>query len=385
MNIRSLQPNKSRRGPARHERMAPLATLPVFYKLKGKKVLIAGGSEAAAWKAELLAAAGAEVHVHAERLDPVFADLIAAPAVSGAYVRHQRPWSAQSFVLMQIAICDAESEGEAQAFYCAARAAGVAVNVIDRPAWCEFQFGSIVNRSPAVIAISTDGAAPILGQAIRRRIETLLPPALAAWAQLAQTIRKTVNDRLAPGPQRRAFWEFFVDRAFGAEPERHAAQEMLRQARVIRTAGTRVAGRVTLVGAGPGDAELLTLKAVRALQAADVILFDDGVSGEVLELARREARRMLVGKGGGRDSCDQHDIHATMIALAKAGKHVVRLQGGDPVISGQTGQDLARLQEQGIAVTIVPGIASAAAIPADVAAAPPPRVAAGHSRNSAVS
>ncbi|WP_340160352.1 siroheme synthase CysG [uncultured Hoeflea sp.] len=388
MNIRSLRPSKSRRAPSRQERMAPLATLPVFYKLEGKKVLIAGGSEAAAWKAELLAAAGAKVHVYAEQLDPVFADLIAATAVPGAYVWHQRPWSAQCLASMQIAICDAESDGEAQAFYCAARAAGVAVNVIDKPAWCEFQFGSIVNRSPAVIAISTDGAAPILGQAIRRRIETLVPPALAAWAQLAQSIRTAVNDRLAPGPQRRAFWEGFVDRAFGAAPDRHAPEELLRQANAIKLAGSQGEGRVTLVGAGPGDAELLTLKAIRALQAADVILFDDLVSGEVLELARREARRMLVGKRGGRESCKQDDINATMIALAKAGKHVVRLKGGDPMIFGRAGEEIARLQDEGIAVSVVPGITSALAMAAQLGVslthrdqAQSVRFVTGHSRN----
>lgn len=366
MNIRSLQPNKPRRGPSQHERMAPLATLPVFYKLHGKKVLVAGGSEAAAWKAELLAAAGAEVHVYAEQLDPVFAGLMSAPAVSGAYVWHRRPWSTETFAFMQIAICDAETDGEAQAFFCAARAAGVAVNVIDKPAWCEFQFGSIVNRSPAVISISTDGAAPILGQAIRRRIETLIPPALAAWAQLAQSIRKAVNSRLTPGPQRRAFWEFFVDRAFGAEPAQDTAEEMLRQANVLQTAGARREGRVTLVGAGPGDAELLTLKAVRALQSADVILFDDLVSGEVLELARREAKRMLVGKRGGRESCKQDDINDMMVKLTKAGKHVVRLKGGDPMIFGRAGEEIDRLEAEGIPVAVVPGITSALAMAAEL-------------------
>ena len=362
MNIRSLQPSKTQRSPSRRERMSPLATLPVFYKLHGKKVLIAGGSEAAAWKAELLAAAGADVHIHAEQLDPVFAELIAAPAVSGSYTWHQRPWSAECFTGMQVAICDAETEGEAQAFFCSARAAGVAVNVIDRPAFCEFQFGSIVNRSPAVISISTDGAAPILGQAIRRRIETLLPPGLAGWAKLAQTIRGAVNERLLPGPQRRAFWEAFVDRAFGAEPQADAAEHILRHTDTITTGGSRGQGKVTLVGAGPGDAELLTLKAVRALQAADVILFDDLVSGEVLELARREAKRMLVGKRGGRESCKQDDINATMLALAKAGKHVVRLKGGDPMIFGRAGEEISMLEANGVSVSVVPGITSALAM-----------------------
>lgn len=388
MNIRSLQPSRSGRGPSRNDRMAPLATLPVFYKLQDKKVLIAGGSEAAAWKAELLAAAGAEVHVHAERLDPVFADLIKAAAVSGAFIWHERPWSIDSFTGMQIAICDAQSDAEAQAFCSAARVSGVAVNVIDKPAWCDFQFGSIVNRSPAVVAISTDGAAPILGQAIRRRIETLLPPSLAKWAQLAKTLRSAVNERLATGPQRRAFWEAFVDRAFGAAPTGNTARELLAGADALGCLSASRTGRVTLVGAGPGDAELLTLKAVRALQAADVILFDDLVSGDVLELARREAKRMLVGKRGGRDSCKQEDINATMIALAKAGKHVVRLKGGDPMIFGRAGEEIALLETNGIAVSVVPGITSALAMASQLGVslthrdhARSVRFVTGHSRN----
>ena len=364
MNIRSLQLNRTPRRTASRERMAALATLPVFYKLQGRKALIAGGSDAAAWKAELLAAAGAEVHVYAEELDPVFAELIAAPGVSGSYVWHDRTWSPGCFEHMQIAICDAETEARARAFYDAARAAGVAVNVIDKPDFCEFQFGSIVNRSPVVISISTDGAAPILGQAIRRRIETLISPSVAAWAQLAQSIRSAVNDCLAPGSERRAFWEAFVDKAFGGEPASQTTGELLAQLKTINAAGSTSKGRLTLVGAGPGDAELLTLKAVRALQAADVILFDDLVSNDVLELARREARRMPVGKRGRRENCKQDDINATMIALARAGKHVVRLMGGDPMASGRAGEEIARFQGEGIVVTVVPGITSAAAMAA---------------------
>ncbi|MBU4531581.1 MAG: siroheme synthase CysG [Hoeflea sp.] len=359
MTIRSLPPNRPRA-----ERMGPLATLPVFYKLEGRKVLVAGGSEAAAWKAELLAAAGAEVHVDAETLDPVFSGLIATPGAAGSYVWRQRTWSGESFSGMQMAICDADTEAEARAFYDAARAVGVAVNVIDKPEFCEFQFGAIVNRSPAVIAISTDGAAPILGQAIRRRIETLIAPQVAQWAHLAGSIRMMVNERLSPGAERRAFWEAFVDRAFGAAPAGDMIADLLAKAGAIKAAPGATHGRVTLVGAGPGDAEFLTLKAVRALQAADVILYDDLVSDEVLELARREARRMLVGKRGGRESCRQDDINATMVRLARAGKHVVRLKGGDPMIFGRAGEEIARLEAEGIAVSVVPGITSALAMAA---------------------
>lgn len=386
MNIRSLPQNK--RVSRSRERVGPLATLPVFYKLSGKKVMIAGGSDAAAWKAELLAAAGAEVHIYAEELDPIFADMLEAGSEAGSFIWHQRIWATDAFPYMQIAICDAETEGEAQAFYCAARAAGVAVNVIDKPKYCEFQFGSIVNRSPVVISISTDGAAPIFGQAIRRRIETLIAPSVQSWAQLAQDIRGAINERLAMGAPRRAFWEGFVDRAFGAEAKAGDIEALISKAETIAASDIAARGKVTLVGAGPGDAELLTLKAVRALQAADVILFDDLVSNDVLELARREAKRMLVGKRGGRESCKQDDINNTMVTLAKAGKNVVRLKGGDPMIFGRAGEEIARLHDEGIAVHVVPGITSASAMASQLGVslthrdhAQSVRFVTGHSRN----
>jgi uroporphyrin-III C-methyltransferase/precorrin-2 dehydrogenase/sirohydrochlorin ferrochelatase len=346
--------------------MAALATLPVFFTLAGKRAVVAGGSAAAAWKAELLAAAGAEVHVYAEELDPVFEALIVSGCAAGRLVHHGSAWRCDVLPGAVTAICDAEDEEEAARFFRAAQAAGVPVNVIDRPAWCDFQFGSIVNRSPAVIAISTDGAAPILGQAIRRRIETLLPPALADWAALARDLRETVMAKLSPGPRRRAFWERFADRAFGPAPKADAAEQLIGEAVSVATDVGAGQGRVTLVGAGPGDSELLTLKAVRALQAADVILFDDLASDDVLELARREARRMLVGKRGGRESCRQGDINAMMVSLAKAGNHVVRLKGGDPMVFGRAGEEIARLQSEGIPVSVVPGITSALAMAASL-------------------
>ena len=350
-------------------RMAPLAKLPVFWALEGKRVIIAGGSDAAAWKAELLAACGAEVHVHAPELSDTFAGLIerGAEHPQGRLVHHPATWHHGVFAGAAITIADCEEEDEARVFFDAARAAGVPVNVIDKPAFCQFQFGSIVNRSPVVVSISTDGAAPILAQAIRRRIETLLPQSLKGWAELAQSLRERVNELLVPGPLRRAFWEQFVDRAFASSstPEEGDGRLLLEgAARLGREASTETCGhgRVTLVGAGPGDAELLTLKAVRALQAADVILFDDLVSDEVLELARREAKRMLVGKRGGRVSCRQEDINEMMVTLARAGKRVVRLKSGDPMIFGRAGEEIAALEREGIPVDVVPGITSASAM-----------------------
>ncbi|CAN7321796.1 siroheme synthase CysG [Pararhizobium sp. LjRoot238] len=358
MDALQLLPSDRNTRPAR---MAPLAKLPVFWALEGKRAIVAGGSDAAAWKAEVLAACGAEIHVYAEELSETFANLINQ---DGRFFHHEAQWSPSSFEGAAIAISDCEDDKAAAAFFAAACKAGVPVNVIDNPKYCQFQFGSIVNRSPVVVAISTDGAAPILAQAIRRRIETLLPPSLKSWATLAHAIREKVNASVNPGAPRRAFWEGFVDRAFGVAPESETEAELLADAGRIVAHTKPTIGRVTLVGAGPGDAELLTLKAVRALQAADVILFDDLVSDEVLELARREAKRMLVGKRGGRTSCKQEDINATMITLAKAGKRVVRLKSGDPMIFGRAGEEIACLEQQGIPVDVVPGITSASAMAA---------------------
>ncbi|WDZ76906.1 siroheme synthase CysG [Ensifer adhaerens] len=364
----ALQPlrneTKSRAEPAR---MAALAKLPVFWSLEGKRVIVAGGSDAAAWKAELLAACGAEVHLYApaDEIGEVCSALITRDPAhpSGCLIHHREAWQVDALAGAALAVADCESDEDARAFFAAAQQAGVPVNVIDKPAFCQFQFGSIVNRSPVVVSISTDGAAPILAQAIRRRIETLLPPVLKDWAVLAQILRDKVNARLKPGAPRRAFWERFVDLAFQATPEEGVETRLVGEMERL-SANHAATGRVTLVGAGPGDSEYLTLKAVRALQAADVILFDDLVSNEVLELARREARRMLVGKRGGRESCRQEDINEMMVSLARAGKRVVRLKAGDPMIFGRAGEEIARLEEEGIPVDVVPGITAASAMAA---------------------
>jgi uroporphyrin-III C-methyltransferase / precorrin-2 dehydrogenase / sirohydrochlorin ferrochelatase len=340
-------------------RLGALAKLPVFFDLAGKRAVLAGDSAGAAWKAELLAAAGADVDVYAPEASEEMRALVARGAAAGSLTLHARPWSTAVFHGAAIAVGDFEDGAEAKAFRCAAKAAGVPVNTVDKPETCDFIFGSIVNRSPVVIGISTDGVAPILGQTVRRRIEMLLPASLAAWADQARRVRERVMARLAPGIERRRFWEAFADRAFGKHPDAGtpASLDALIESSL---AGTSAAlGRVTLVGAGPGDAELLTIKAVRALQSADVILFDDLVSDEVLELARREAKRMMVGKRGARESCAQSDINALMLTLAGQGKHVVRLKSGDPMIFGRAGEEIEALQQAGIPVTVVPGITSA--------------------------
>lgn len=353
MHIVTRQP-----GEAQRPRLAALSTLPVFYTLAGKRVLLAGGSEAAAWKAELLAATGAIVEVAAPENE--LSEKMVGLAASGQVALLLCHWTVTAWTGYAMAVGDCEDEEEAAHFAAAARRFGMPVNVIDKPAFCDFQFGSIVNRSPLVVGISTTGAAPILGQAVRQRIEAMLPKSLTDWAGIARSVRNRVTHLLQPGPERRHFWQRLADKAFQTPAGEAELESWIEEAK-----GTE-GGRVTLVGAGPGDAEYLTLKAMRALQAADVILFDDLVSDDVLELARREAKRILVGKRGGRDSCKQEDINRTMITLAKAGRHVVRLKSGDPMIFGRAGEEIAELNRAGIPVDVVPGITTALALASEL-------------------
>ncbi|WP_284178244.1 siroheme synthase CysG [Rhabdaerophilum sp. SD176] len=335
-------------------RIAPLATLPVFHKLQGRFVVLAGHSDGVRWKAELLAAAGAEVRLFAPP------GAFAEPFADARIRLQDRPWKPADFAGAALAIGDFETDDQAGAFAAAARKAGIPVNLIDRPAFCDFQFGAIVNRSPLVISISTDGAAPVFGQAIRARIEAMLPPGLAHWAAAARDWRRYVQASRPAYALRRLFWERFTERAM-AEPERRPdagdRRDLLRA--FARDRQAPPAGRVSLVGAGPGDPDLLTLKALRALHSADVILHDDLVAPEILDLARRESERIRVGKTGHGPSCRQGDISALIVREALAGKRVVRLKGGDPLIFGRATEEIDACRRAGVAVDIIPGISSA--------------------------
>jgi uroporphyrin-III C-methyltransferase / precorrin-2 dehydrogenase / sirohydrochlorin ferrochelatase len=336
-------------------RIGPLARLPAFFALENKRAVVAGGTPAATWKAELLSAAGARVEVFAAAAGEEMRALAAAPP-RGAVIVHDRAWSADDLAGAAIAVADCADDAEAARFAAAARAAGVPVNVIDRPTFCDFSFGAIVNRSPLVIGISTDGASPVFGQAIRAKIEALIPKGFARWADAARAWRPRVQALKLPFRGRRNFWERFADRAVAAP---NAAPSEADLDALLQPTSEPNGGAVVLVGAGPGDPELLTLRAVRALQSADVILFDDLVAPDILDFARREAKKMLVGKTGHAPSCKQDDINALMISLAKAGRRVVRLKGGDPMIFGRADEEIAACRKAGIAVDVVPGITTA--------------------------
>lgn len=347
-------------------RMQPLARLPLFFALQNRRVVIAGETPAAAWKAELMSASGAAVDVYARAPCEELRALVLAPP-EGPITNHARAWTPADLAGAALAIGGFDDDNDARRFAQAARAVGVPVNVIDKPAFCDFSFGAIVNRSPLVVGISTDGAAPVFAQAVRAKIEGLLPAGFTRWAQAAARWRDTVKASGLSFAGRRKVWQLFTAAAMtqpNRVPQERDLADMIDQVRGIGSATD--AGAVTLVGAGPGDPELLTLRAVRALQSADVILFDDLVSQQVLDFARREARKILVGKTGHGPACKQSDINALMVKLAREGRRVVRLKGGDPLVFARATEEIDACRAAGIPVTIVPGISAAQGAASDL-------------------
>jgi len=340
-------------------RMEPLARLPVFLALEGKRAIVVGEGPAAVWKAELLSAAGARVDVYTIEPSDDLLGLAAAPPL-GPIKIVARAYTAADFDGAAVAVGAIEDSAEASRFATAARAAKIPVNVVDRPELCDFTFGAIVNRSPLVVGISTDGASPVFGQAIRAKLEALLPRGFSRWAQAADAWRPKVRALALPFRARRRFWELFAARAI-ARPDAPPTLPDLDALLAHAHGSAQQTGSVILVGAGPGDPELLTLRAVRALQSADVILIDDLVAPELLDFARREAKKLMVGKTGHKPSCKQEEINALMISLAKAGRQVVRLKGGDPGVFARAGEEIAACRSAGIAVEIIPGITAAQA------------------------
>jgi uroporphyrin-III C-methyltransferase/precorrin-2 dehydrogenase/sirohydrochlorin ferrochelatase len=267
-------------------------------------------------------------------------------------VLRERAWQAADLRGAAVAVGGFENEEEAQEFAAAARAAGVAVNVIDRPAYCDFAFGAIVNRSPLVIGISTDGAAPVFAQAIRAKLESLIPRGFAHWAQAAQRWRARVQSSTLSVAARRRFWQAFARLAL-THPERAPMTSDLNALlNAPESDYAACSGTLTLIAAPNEDPELLTLRAMRALQSADVILSDDRVAPDILDFARREARKIVIGpKGHG----EQNDLKLAL-TLAKAGKRVTWLSGDELAMS-----TFARAASAvGIAVEVVPGVSGVA-------------------------
>ena len=309
---------------------------PVFLDLRGRRALVIGQGEAATRKVEALRSAGADV-VATTGFDP--ADLDGAAIAIGA--------EAPDEVL--------------QALYAAARGRGIPVNTVDRPALCTYITPSIVDRSPLQIAVSSGGAAPVLARLVRARIEGMIPPAYGRLAALAEKWKEVIRARLPDVVLRRRVLERALagrvaDLVLAGE-DAAAERELQREIE----AGPDPAGVVYLVGAGPGAADLLTLRAQRLLGEADVIVHDRLVTPEVLDVARRDAERILVGKARSNHTMPQEEINALLVRLGQAGRKVVRLKGGDPFIFGRGGEEAEALAAAGVACEVVPGITAALA------------------------
>ncbi len=318
------------RAETKPERFGTLARLPLFFALKGKRAVIAGGSAAVAWKAELLSATGARVDVYAVDTCSQLSKL-ATDSPVGDVILHRCAWTAADLSGAALAVGDLRDDDEAAVFSAAARAAGVPVNVIDKPAFCDFTFGSIVNRSPLVIGISTDGAAPVFAQAIRGKLEALLPGGFGHWAAAAARWRAAVQASGLSVARRRKFWELFTTHAVANADDDPGYADFDRFIAGAMGTGNGIEhGSVTVLDVERNDPDLLTLRAVRALQAADVILFDGQISHKILDFARREASKIRIGKTR-RDG----EIDAMMIELKNQGVRVVRLKCRDRLKGAQ--------------------------------------------------
>ena len=300
--------------------LGALPTLPVFFKLRGRRVVLAGGGEPAVWKAEVLCAAGAQVDVFAR--DPCAGlEILARDRGEQALRLIRREWQSDDLAGAALALGAIEDEAEGARFRSAAVTAGVPVNVVDKPALCDFQFGTLVDRSPLVLAITTDGAAPVFGQAIRARIEALLPEGLRSWAEAAKAWRHQLQGRGWSFRQRRRFWEVFADLALSfPDLEPGPVQFEACKAAATRIEGNAATATVTLVGCGPGVIDAVTFGAVRTLQAADAIVYDPDVPAEIINLGRREAYKELATRDEG---------SARVRILAAPGRQVAWLGTGN--------------------------------------------------------
>ncbi|GLR08407.1 uroporphyrinogen-III C-methyltransferase [Mixta theicola] len=329
--------------------------LPIFADLKARPVLVVGGGDVAARKIELLRRAGAQVQIAARTLCPELQTLAD---------NQQVEWLATQFeeqqldrVYLVIAATD-NSELNAQVF-AAASQRRLLVNVVDDQPKCSFIFPSIVDRSPLVVAISSSGTAPVLARMLREKLEALLPANLGAMAQVAGEWRDKVKQRFSKMSDRRRFWECAFNGLFASQMAAGNVQGAKQTLDAQLTDEPSHQGEIILVGAGPGDAGLLTLRALQVMQQADVVLYDHLVSDEILDLVRRDADRLCVGKRAGAHSVAQEETNRLLVSLASQGKRVVRLKGGDPFIFGRGGEELQAAAAAGIPFQVVPGVTAA--------------------------
>ena len=331
--------------------MGLLNTFPLSFKVKGKRIIIVGGTDEALNKVRLVSKTTASIEIYSRHIEvdfssfpvKVFARPIRAEDIAGA---------ALVFV--------AEEGAEADLAKAEAHRLGIPLNVVDVPAECDFYTPSIVDRAPLTVAISTEGDAPVLARLVRAQIEALLSPGLGKIASLAGGLRHKVEALIHDGAARRRFYEDLVTRQMVGADE---AEVLLAD----HASAGKGQGVVWLIGAGPGSEDLLTLRAQRLLQQADVIVHDQLVPAAVVEMGRRDAEQICVGKARGHHSFSQAQINTLIVRLAGEGKRVARLKSGDPMIFGRAGEEIAALRKAGIAYDVVPGVSAALAAAADTA------------------
>ncbi|MGK9067305.1 siroheme synthase CysG [Stutzerimonas chloritidismutans] len=330
--------------------------LPLFHNLKRQTVLVVGGGEIALRKARLLSEAGAVLRVVAPEIEPQLAALVEGGG--GRLLR--RGYATNDLDGCVLAIAATDDEALNARVSQEARSRSLPVNVVDSPQLCSVIFPAIVDRSPLVIAVSSGGDAPVLARLIRARIETWIPAVYGQLAGLAKRFRAQVKASLPDVQQRRVFWEEVFD---GPVAERALAGQMQEAEHMLedKLAGAlpRTLGEVYLVGAGPGDPDLLTFRALRLMQQADVVLYDRLVAPAILDLCRRDADRVYVGKRRAEHAVPQQEINQLLVSLAKEGKRVLRLKGGDPFIFGRGGEEIEELAAHSVPFQVVPGITAA--------------------------
>jgi uroporphyrin-III C-methyltransferase/precorrin-2 dehydrogenase/sirohydrochlorin ferrochelatase len=336
---------------------------PIFLRLIDQPVVVVGGGEVAARKALLLKRAGADITIVAPQLCDVLQQRLAHGELHHV-AEEFRPEHLEGARLViaatNVPAVNAWVSREAEA-------RNIPTNVVDDRELSRFVMPAIVDRSPVIVAIGSSGDAPVLTRRLREKIEALLPPGLSKLAKLSGELRSKVKQRVSNADARRRFWERFFDGDIAADVlagRDQQAQQAIQSVLASELSATEQAatpqGEVALVGAGPGDPGLLTLRALRVMQNADVVVYDRLVSDEVLELVRRDAQRIYVGKAAGKAYMPQEDINQLLVDLARQGKRVCRLKGGDPFVFGRGGEELELLAQHGVRFEVVPGITAAA-------------------------
>ena len=330
---------------------------PVFVKLQDQPCLVIGAGEIAARKIELLARAGAKITVIANDIRQPVLNLEKTYQLTII----QKSFSPEDVLGFRLVISATDNRETNLLVANTAEAQNILVNVVDSPDLCRFIFPAIIDRSPIIAAVSSGGAAPVLARLLRAKIETIIPPAYGKLAQLAERYRDDVKRFIKEPSQRRIFWENIFQGSVAElvfSGNDHNAEQQLQQMLQQQT-DTVTQGEVYLIGAGPGTPDLLTFRALRLMQQADVIVYDHLVSPEIIDLARRDSEKIYVGKQRDKHTLPQESINTLLADLAKAGKRVVRLKGGDPFIFGRGGEEIETLMEQGINFQVVPGITAA--------------------------